>query len=128
MSILGNAVRRVEDPRLLTEGGRYVDDIPCDGALHAVFVRATVAHARVTGVDPSGARSMPGVVAVITGADLDLDPYFPPEFAALINTKMVRPWLADDVVRFVGETVAMVVADTRAHAVDAAELVAVDYD
>ena len=128
MSILGNAVRRVEDPRLLTEGGRYVADIHCDGALHAVFVRSTVAHARIQSVDTEGAEKMPGVVAVFTAGDVDMDPYFPPEFASLINTNMVRPWLAGEVVRFVGETVAMVVAETRAEAADGAELVAVDYE
>src|SRR5881398_1300469 len=98
MSILGNAVRRVEDPRLLTEGGRYVDDIPCEGALHAVFVRSTVAHAALTRIDTAEAAAAPGVVAVFTTADLDIGPYFPPEFASLIDTSMVRPWMATDVV------------------------------
>jgi carbon-monoxide dehydrogenase large subunit len=128
MSILGNAVRRVEDPRLLTEGGRYVDDIPCEGALHAVFVRSTVAHATLTEIKTDDAEKAQGVVTAYTAAGLDMEPFFPPEFASLINTAMVRPWLAGDVVRFVGEPVAMVVANTRAGAVDAAELVSVGYD
>src|SRR5262245_48059582 len=123
MSILGNAVRRVEDPRLLTVGGRYVDDIPCEGALHAVFVRSTVAHGRLTLVDTGAAVQSPGVVAVYTGTDIDLDPWQPAELASLLNTTMRRPWLAADVVRFVGEPVAVVVATTRAAAADAAEMV-----
>src|SRR3954463_16036024 len=114
MSILGNAVRRVEDPRLLTVGGRSVDDIPCESALHAVFVRSTAGHARLTAVDTAAAAQSPGVVAVITDADIDLEPWQPEEFASMLNTTMRRPWLARDVVRFVGEPVVMVVADTRA--------------
>lgn len=128
VSILGNPVRRVEDPLLLTVGGRYVADEPLEGALHVVFVRSTVAHGRITGIDTAGAVAADGVVCVITAADLGLQPHMPPEFAALINPQMVRPWLAQDVVRFVGEPVAAVVAETAALAVDAAGLVVVDYD
>ena len=75
MSILGNRVLRVEDPRLLTEGGRYVADLrdpALDGAVHATFVRSTVAHALVGAVDVEEARRLPGVVDVVTAADVDL--------------------------------------------------------
>src|SRR5947208_1911993 len=98
VSILGNSVRRVEDPRLLTVGGRYVDDVPCEGALHAVFVRSTVAHGRLTSVDTAAANESPGVVAVLTAGDIDLEPWQPEEFASMLNTTMRRPWLAKDVV------------------------------
>src|SRR3954470_12363384 len=114
MSILGNAVRRGEDPRLLTTGGCYVDDVVCPGALHAVFVRSTVAHATVTQVDARAAVEAPGVIAVYTVTDLDIASFFPPGFASSINTAMVRPWMAGNTVRFVGELIAMVVATSRA--------------
>ncbi|HEY2301304.1 MAG TPA: xanthine dehydrogenase family protein molybdopterin-binding subunit [Acidimicrobiales bacterium] len=128
MSILGNPVVRSEDPRLLTSGGAYAADIVVAGAAHIAFVRSTVAHARLRSVDTSGASSSPGVAAVVTAADIDLVPFLPPEFADSIHPLMLRPWLADGVVRFCGEAVAAVVAETRAQAVDAAETVVVEYD
>src|ERR1700739_2910783 len=67
----GASVRRSEDPRILTGRGRYVDDIKLPGMLHAAFVRSPLAHGRVLAVDVSAARALPGVVAVLTGADLD---------------------------------------------------------
>ena len=76
-SLLGNAVRRVEDPNLLTGRGRYVDDLPIEGALHAHFVRSPIAHGRVVSIDASEALTMPGVVAVYTAADLGLARVFP---------------------------------------------------
>ena len=69
-SILGNAVLRTEDRALLTDGGMYVDDQRLDGAVHVVYVRSTMAHARLTGVDVGGARGATGVVAVFTAADI----------------------------------------------------------
>jgi len=124
-SILGNAVRRTEDPRILSGEARYFDDMPVAGLAHVVFVRSTMAHALVESIDTSEAAEMPGVVAVYTAADLGLRPLqgfamSPPAFA--------RPPLASDRVRFVGDIVAVVVAETRAQAMDAAELVIVDYD
>jgi carbon-monoxide dehydrogenase large subunit len=124
-SILGNPVRRVEDPRILHGEARYFDDFSPEGCAHVVFVRSTMAHARVTGIDTSEAEGMPGVLAVHTQATLGLAPVqgfimLPPVFS--------RPPLADGVVRFVGDAVAVVVAETRAQAVDAAEMVVVDYD
>ncbi|MGZ8752297.1 MAG: xanthine dehydrogenase family protein molybdopterin-binding subunit [Acidimicrobiia bacterium] len=124
-SILGNAVLRVEDPAVLRGDARYFDDLPADGAAHLVFVRSTIAHARIEAVDTSEAEAMPGVLGVYTSANLALPPVqgfvmLPPAFS--------RPPLAVGTVRFVGDIVAAVIAETRAQAVDAAEMVIVDYD
>ncbi len=124
-SILGTAVRRVEDPDLLLGRARFVDDVPIGGALHLAFVRSTSAHARIERVDVSDAAAMPGVVAVFTAADLQLPPY---EGLMQLNAQCMRPPLAVDKVRFVGDMVAVVVAETRVAAADAAETVVVDYD
>jgi carbon-monoxide dehydrogenase large subunit len=129
MSILGNRVRRVEDPRFLTVGGTYTADLRdplLDGALHVTFVRSTVAHAAITAVDAAGALAMPGVVAVVAGADVDLPPLSPS--VPMIDQSMVRPFLAVDRVRFVGEPVAVILSETAAQGADAAEAVWVDYD
>lgn len=124
-SILGNAVRRVEDPELLVGAGAFVDDLRPEGVLHAVFVRSPHAHARITRIDTAEAGSAPGVVAVLTGADV-ADRSAP--FLSPVPDAVTRTVLATDRVRYVGEPVALVVAETRAAAVDAAELVDVDYD
>jgi aerobic carbon-monoxide dehydrogenase large subunit len=121
----GTAVRRVEDPPLIKGTGTYTDDIALPGALHAAFVRAEIAHARITRVDTAAAAQAPGVVGAFTAADLDLDPLPPGPMAP---DDMLRPILADDRVRFQGEAIAVVVAESRAQAVDAAELVEVDVD
>ena len=123
-SILGTAVRRVEDPDLLTGRGRYVDDLDVEGVRHLAFLRSPYAHARVTGIDVGEARAMPGVVAVLTAADLGVDPH---HAFAVLNEACARPPLADGKVRFVGEAVVAVVAETKAQAVDATEAVVVDY-
>ncbi len=124
-SILGNPVARVEDPRILRGEATYFDDFAPAGTAHVAFVRSTIAHARVTSIDTSDAEAMPGVLAVHTSQTLPLDPVqgfvmLPPVFS--------RPALADGTVRFVGDIVAVVLAETRAEAVDAAELVVVDYE
>ena len=124
-SILGTAVLRVEDPDLLTGAGRYVDDLPIEGALHLAFVRSPYPHARIEGIDASAATGMPGVVAVLTAADLGVDPH---HAFAVLNAACARPPLADGKVRFVGEAVAVVVAERKAQAVDATEAVVVDYE
>ena len=125
VSVLGNRVLRTEDPRMLTEGARYVADLRFDGVAHACFVRSTVAHGRLVGVDTTEARTQPGVLGVFTAADLDLPdlPTIP-----VVNRSMARPVLARDTVRFVGEPVVAVVAETAAAAADAAECVVVDID
>lgn len=129
MSIMGTRVVRTEDPRLLTSGATYVDDLKDPaliGAAHVTFVRSPIAHARVTGVDASGARDEPGVVAVLTAGDLDTPPTVPDDAEG--TAAIGEPLLAGDVVRFVGEPVAMVITDGRFRGEDAAELVSVDYE
>jgi aerobic carbon-monoxide dehydrogenase large subunit len=127
VSILGTRVNRIEDPRLLTEGGLYVDDIALEGAVWATFVRSTIAHAQLTSVDTEAAAAMPGVVAVASAADVDLPGPVPLDNAILPDT-MPRPFLAGDVVRYVGEPIAVVLTETRAQGADAIEPIAVDYD
>ena len=121
----GTAVRRREDPPLIQGTGTYTDDVDAPGALHAHFVRSEVAHGRILGIDTAAAAAAPGVAGVFTGADLDLGP-FPP--GPMAPDDMLRPTLARDVVRFQGEAIAVVVAESRAAAVDAAELVEVDIE
>ena len=125
MSILGNRVVRKEDPALLTTGGRYVDDISIDDALHVVYVRSMVAHGEITSIDITEAREAPGVVDVVTNADLTIGEIKP---FMMINQLITRPVLARDRVRYVGEPIVAVVAESRAAAVDAAELVIVDIE
>jgi carbon-monoxide dehydrogenase large subunit len=124
-SLLGNSVRRVEDPHFLTGQGSYVGNLRFDGLAVAAFVRSPFAHARVEAVDVDEARKAPGVIAVYTADDLGLAPF---HGFMVLNQACGRPPLATDKVRFVGEPVAMVVAETEAAAVDAAELVVVDYE
>ena len=139
MSILGTRVVRTEDPRLLTAGGTYVDDVrdpELSRAARATFVRSPVAHARITGIDTSAATAAEGVVAVLTVADMDDLPPPPPD-SGLTGTEGLpfplggvwsEPLLAVDKVRFVGEPVAIVITDDRYQGEDAAELVSVDYE
>jgi carbon-monoxide dehydrogenase large subunit len=124
-SILGHAVRRREDPRLITGAGRFVDDLQQDHSLHVTFVRSALAHATIRAVDVAAATAAPGVVAVFTAADVGLP--------ARVGFQMVpevfaRPPLADERVRFVGEPVALVVAETPQAAADAAQLVGLDLE
>ncbi|WP_369130326.1 xanthine dehydrogenase family protein molybdopterin-binding subunit [Modestobacter roseus] len=130
MSILGTRVVRTEDPLFLTRGAVYTDDLADDrltGALHATLVRSPVAHGRVLSVDTAAAREAPGVVAVVTAADLtDLAPI--PTGFPFVHESFTRPWLASDVVRFVGDVIAVVLTEERYQGEDAAELVAVDID
>lgn len=125
MSIVGTRVVRIEDQKLITQGGTYVEDLrepALTGAVHAMFVRSPIAHARVTSIDTSAALDAPGVVAVHTIADLDLAPPRP------AGAPVAQPWLADGVVRYVGEPVALVLTEERYQLADAAELVDIDYD
>jgi aerobic carbon-monoxide dehydrogenase large subunit len=126
MSILGNRVVRREDPKFLTAGGTYVDDVPLEGAVWVTYVRSTMAHARIRSIDTSEAAAGPGVLAVFTAADVDLAPMAPS--MPFINQAMTHPWLATGKVRFVGEPVAAVVTEQRYQGPDAAERVSVDYD
>lgn len=124
-SILGTEVRRVEDAELMRGEGSYVDNLDIPDTLHATFVRSPLAHARIEGIDTSEAKTAPGVRAVYLAEDLKLAPQVG---AIPLNPKTARPPLAVGKVRFVGDVVAVVVADTKAQANDAAELVVVDYD
>jgi carbon-monoxide dehydrogenase large subunit len=126
MSILGNRVLRTEDARFLRGEGQYVENLPLEGALAVTFVRSLLAHARINGIDKSAAEALPNV-QVLTAADVDLPPFGPPPLPGL-NMQMGRPLVANDVARFVGEIVAVVVSEDRATGADAAELVMVDYD
>src|SRR5688572_3345700 len=112
MSIFGNRVLRVEDPKLLTVGGTYVADLRAaelDGAAHVTYVRSTAAHATIASLDVTEARSAPGVLGVFSSADVDLAPLPPP--SPIFNQAMPRPLLADGVVRFVGEPIAVIVSE-----------------
>ena len=125
---VGTSVHRVEDPRLLTGQGMFIDDLVLPGMLHAAFVRSTIAHGRIVSIDTAAAATMPGVCAVLTDADLrglvtDLtangsDGLFVPTF----------PALAREVVRLVGEPIAVVVAESRALAEDACASVRLLYE
>lgn len=125
---IGRAVRRKEDARLVTGHGRYVSDLQLPRMRHVAFLRATVAHARIAGIDSSAAADAPGVRAVFTGQD--------PVFAAIALRALSalpsyvttdQPVLAREKVRFAGEAVAAVVADSRYTGEDALELIEVDY-
>jgi carbon-monoxide dehydrogenase large subunit len=126
---IGTRLRRVEDRRLLIGEGRYVDDVPVAGVLHASFLRSPHPHAEIRSIDVAAARALPGVKLVLTGAQLKHRTY--PFFGPLALPGLFNPtfWaLATDRVRHVGDPVALVVADSRAVAEDARGLIAVDYE
>ena len=130
---VGQPVRRTEDPKLVRGDGRYTDDVNLPGQVYAVMVRSTVAHGMIRGIDTAAAKAMPGVRAVLTGADLTAYgglkcnlPLKNRDGSPIRYTP--RPALAADKVRFVGDPVACVVADTIAQAKDAAESVVLDIE
>ena len=139
---IGEPVRRKEDFRLLTGRGRYHDDFSLPGEAHAVLLRSPYAHARIRAIDSAAARAMPGVLAVLTGADYAADGLGPiPHAPSLMRAPDLTPRLRDrapvvtphyplpqERVRFAGEPMAIVVAETREAAKDAAERVAVEYE
>jgi carbon-monoxide dehydrogenase large subunit len=125
MSILGNRVVRIEDAKFLTTGGVYMADLVdplLANAAYVTYVRSNVPHAEINKVNVEDALAAPGVLAVITGDDLDLAPLGPPPFPGL-NMDMKRPLLATGRVRFVGEPVAAIVSERPEQGADAAELV-----
>jgi carbon-monoxide dehydrogenase large subunit len=131
VSILGTRVLRTEDPRFLTTGGVYTEDVTDEllaGACHVFFVRSPIAHAAVRGIDVSPALAAPGVIAAFSGADLDELPEITPMMAGLLNKRMRQRPLATDTVRYVGEAVAVVVTEEPYQGEDAVELVEADYD
>ena len=146
MSFVGRPLPRFEDLRLVRGAGRYTDDFQYPGQVYAAFVRSPHAHAHILNIDRDRARSAPGVIAVLTGADYEADGHGPISHAAQ-PTDAVRPQIpafqyaneerpferpqppfATNVVRYVGEPLAVVVAETAASARDAADLVEVEYD
>lgn len=132
--LLGRSINRLEDARFVQGRGRYVADFVTPSALHGVVVRSPHAHARIRGLDLDAARRMPGVAAVLTGSDLASDDIGPLPCAVTqipMTTPLVVPpchALAREVVRYVGEPVVFVVADSAESARDAAEAVVVDYE
>jgi carbon-monoxide dehydrogenase large subunit len=128
MRYVGTSVRRNEDPRLLTGRGRFVDDIRVPHMTHASFLHSPHAHARIRSIDVADARRAPGVVAVLTGADLaPLARPMAPVHGSGVRAS-AHPALCVDKVRFVGDLVALVVAESRAQGEDALELIEVDYE
>ena len=124
-NVVGQRIRRREDPRFLRGEGHYVDDMSLPGALHLTFVRSYMAHAKINAIDKSAAEAAGAEVFVAADTDLTVNPV--PPFIP-IDPQMFRPLLCTDTVRFVGDIVAVVLADSREASVDASELVDVDYD
>src|SRR3954453_1468588 len=125
-NVIGQRVRRKEDPRFLRGEGRYVDNMPLGDALHLTYVRSPVAHARITGIDVSEAQALDGV-QVFTADDIELGTNPLPPFLG-VDERMHRPFVAKDTVRFAGDIVAAVLTETRAAGEDAAERIYVDYE
>jgi aerobic carbon-monoxide dehydrogenase large subunit len=133
-SRIGDAVRRREDSRFVTGAGAYLDDLSFDGLAHAVVLRSPHAHARIDGIDTGAAKASPGVFEILTAADADADGLNPirPTVEANVQTGepfkfQPQPLLARGKVRFVGEAVVLIIAESRAEALDAAERVIIDY-
>jgi carbon-monoxide dehydrogenase large subunit len=124
-NVVGQRIRRREDPRFLRGEGRYVEDLQLPGALHLTFVRSYLAHGKITSIDKSAAEAAGAQVFVAADTDLTVNPA-PPMLG--LDPRMFRPLIANQTVRFVGDIVAVVLADTREASVDAAELVAVEYE
>jgi carbon-monoxide dehydrogenase large subunit len=132
---IGQGVPRFEDPRLIQGGGRYIDDVALPGTAHAVVLRSPHAHARIRALDAAKAKAAPGVLAILTGADWAASGFgdlpVPGGLKRRDGSPLYRPRypaLATDRVRYVGDLVAFVVADTQRHALDAAEMIEVDYE
>ena len=127
---VGQALRRKEDPRMITGRGRYVDDITLPGMLYMAVVRSPEAHARIVSIDTAGARELPGVHAVFTGEDLDLASGIPMAWVPPgVELNSPEHWpLAKGTVKYVGQGVVAVVGDDKYAVVDAAEQVLVEYD
>src|SRR6266404_2152214 len=133
-SVIGDMPKRREDVRFLTGRGSYLDDLAFDGLTHAVVLRSPHAHAVIERLDTKSAQAMPGVLAVLTAEDARSDGLEPLQPSARANAQTGEPFafapqplLAEGKVRYVGEPVTLIVAETQAQALDAAEQVAVDY-
>ncbi len=134
-STIGDAPKRREDARFLIGRGAYLDDLVFDRLTHAALLRSPHAHARIARLDVTAARAAPGVLAVLTGEDADADGLRPMLPVAQANTQTGEPFafapqplLAQGTVRHVGEPVVLIVAETHAQALDAAERIAIEYD
>jgi carbon-monoxide dehydrogenase large subunit len=132
---IGQHVTRFEDPRLIQGGGRYTDDIQLPGLAHGIVLRSPHAHAKIKSIDVAAAQAAPGVLAVLTAADFKAAGYGDLPVPGGLKRrdgspqyKSRYPILAEDTVRWVGDPVAFVVAETRHQAMDAAELIAVEYE
>jgi len=130
---IGQAVRRVEDARFITGAGRYVDDISLPGMVHGVVLLSPHAHAHIKTIDTAKAKAAPGVLLVLTGADAAADKLgaytsamMPEDLGAPKGHRIFQQVLQAEKVRFVGDRVAFVVAETASQARDAAEMIAVD--
>ena len=128
--IFGSGIRRREDPRLITGTATYTDDLTLPGVVHAAMLRSTHAHARIKRVDTSRAKKAPGVVAVYAGAEIDkLQPVPCAWLVPNSNLKVaIYQCAARDIVRYVGDIIGVVVAETAYQAYDALELIDVDYE
>ena len=125
-NVLGQRIRRVEDPRFLRGEGTYVENLELTDALHVTFVRSPYAHARITEIDVSAALEVPST-QVYTAADVGLGMFPLPPFV-VVDPGMLQPFVQPDTVRYVGDIVAVVTSESRAVGIDAAELVMVDYE
>ncbi|PYS10705.1 MAG: carbon monoxide dehydrogenase, partial [Acidobacteria bacterium] len=128
--VFGSGIRRREDPRLITGAATYTDDYTLPGMVHMVLLRSPHAHARIKRIDISRAKAAPGVVAAFTGSDIEgaLNPMPCAWLVPNSNLKVAPyPCIAKDVVRYVGDIVAAVVAETPYQAADALDLITVDY-
>jgi aerobic carbon-monoxide dehydrogenase large subunit len=131
---IGEPVPRLEDPRFITGRGRFVDDIDLPLQCYGVLVISPHAHARIKSIDAAAAKAAPGVLLVLTGADVEADkigslvPIMPEDMGGPKGYRTLRPLLSSGKVRAVGDRVAFVVAETSQQARDAAELIAVDYE
>ena len=130
--VLGARIKRVEDPRFITGKGRYLDDIALPGMAHLAILRSPYAHANIRSIDVTKAKRAPGVIAVFTGADIPYNPLpmaWPAGGASGLQNNVSTPRvLATDAVKWTGEGVAAVVAETPAQATDALELIDVDWE
>src|SRR5215510_7449202 len=130
-TLFGSGIKRREDPRLITGTATYTDDVKLPGLTYAMFVRSPYAHARITSVNVEAARKAPGVIQVFTGSDVKDDLVPVPCAWNVPNCDLKvppHPLLAWETVRYVGDAVAMVIAESRAQARDAVDLVEVDYE
>jgi carbon-monoxide dehydrogenase large subunit len=130
-TLFGSGIKRREDPRLITGSATYTDDVKLPGLTFAMFVRSPYAHAKITSIDVTAARKAPGVLAVYTGLDVKDDLVPVPCAWNVPNCDLKvppHPLLAHDKVRYVGDAVAMIVAESRSQARDAVDLVDVDYE